>query len=70
MKVFVDRKGIIWWRDCYEVPEINDEILETVINDDINPKWSEPLIGTWEDIGELEVLDENLNKLKDSNKYD
>lgn len=70
MKVFIDRLGKVWWRDCYEIPtdengNLNEEILQDAIDDQIKSEWSEPLFGTWEPNDNYEVYNEDWDLIKE-----
>lgn len=70
MKVFIDKPGRIWWRDCYEIPvdeegKLNEEILQDAIDEYIKPEWSEPLPETWESEDKYEVRNENWDLIRE-----
>lgn len=70
MKVFIDRLGRVWWRDCYEIPvdengNLNEEILQDAIDEQIKSEWSEPLFETWEPDDNYEVYNEDWDLIKE-----
>ena len=62
-KIYVQRKVEVWIEDIYRVEEINDEIIESTINYDLDPDDSDVLWETQIDLGPVEVYDENWNKI-------
>lgn len=70
MKIYVDRIGTVWWRDCYEIPVDEngkyEEALQDAIDDCLKPEWSEPLSETWDPGDDYEVFDEDWNLIKSS----
>lgn len=70
MKVYVDRIGTVWWRDCYELPtdengKLDEDMLQNAIDDVLEVEWSEPLPETWEEGDSYEVRDEKWNLIKE-----
>ena len=63
-KLIVQRKVEVWIEDVYDVEEINEEIIDKAINYDIDSSNSETLWETLEDLGPIEVYDENWNLLR------
>lgn len=63
-KLIVQRKVEVWVEDVYDVEEINEEIIDKAINYDIDSSNSETLWETLEDLGPIEVYDENWNLLR------
>jgi len=71
MRIYVDRIGTVWWRDCYEIPadengKPDEEALQDAIDDYLKPEWSEPLPETWESGDDYEVFNEEWNLIKSS----
>ena len=62
-KICVQRKIEVWIEDIYRVEEINDEIIESAINYDLDPDDSDVLWETQVDLGPVEVFDHNYKKL-------
>ena len=56
-EIRVSRKGTIWYDDYYEVPEVTEENIRKCIEDDSDFfVESEPCFETWEETGEIEVV--------------
>ena len=62
-KICVQRKIEVWIEDIYRVEEINDEIIESAINYDLDPDDSDVLWETQVDLGPVEVFDQHNKKL-------
>lgn len=62
-KIYVKRKVEVWIEDIYIVEEINDEIIESAINYDLDPDDSDVLWETQIDLGPVEIYDKNWNKI-------
>lgn len=63
-KLYVQRKIEVWVVDIYRVEEINDEIIESAINYDLDPDDSDVLWETQIDLGPVEIYDKNLNLIR------
>jgi hypothetical protein len=63
-KLYVQRKIEVWIVDIYRVEEINDEIIESAINYDLDPDDSDVLWETQIDLGPVEIYDKNLNLIR------
>ena len=59
----IQRKVEVWIEDIYRVEEINDEIIESAINYNLDPDDSDVLWETQIDLGPVEVYDKNWNKI-------
>ena len=62
-KICVQRKIEVWIEDIYRVEEINDEIIDSAINYDLDPDDSDVLWETQVDLGPVEVFDQHNKKL-------
>lgn len=62
-KLIVQRKVEVWIEDTYHVEEINKETIQKAIDYDIDYDESETLYDTMENLGIVEVYDENWNLL-------
>jgi len=62
-RICVQRKVEVWIEDFYRVEEINNEIIESAINYDLDPDDSDVLWETQIDLGPVEVYDEHQNKI-------
>ena len=62
-KICVQRKIEVWIEDIYRVEEINDEIIESAINYDLDPDDSDVLWETQVDLGPVEVFDQHNKKI-------
>ena len=62
-RICVQRKVEVWIEDFYRVEEINDEIVESAINCDLDPDDSDVIWETEIDLGPVEVYDEHQNKI-------
>ena len=62
-KFYVQRKIEVWVVDIYRVEEINDEIIESAINYDLDPDDSDVLWETQVDLGPVEVFDQHNKKI-------
>lgn len=62
-KLIVQRLVKVWIENIYNVKEINKENIEDAINHDIDYDSSEILYETLEDLGPVEVFDENMHLL-------
>ena len=69
-KIYVQRKIEVWIEDIYRVEEINDEIIESAINYDLDPDDSEVLWETQVDLGPIEIYNKNWNKIYSNIKED
>ena len=69
-KIYVQRKVEVWIEDIYIVEEINDEILESAINYDLDPDDSDVLWETQVDLGPVEVYDKHRKKIYSNINYD
>lgn len=61
MKIIVQRKVEVWVEDIYEVEKIDEDNIEKAINYYIDSLDSEVLWDTLEDLGPVEVYDEDQN---------
>ena len=62
-KIYVQRKVEVWIEDIYRVEEINDKIIESAINYDLDPDDSDVLWETQVDLGPIEIYNERRNKI-------
>jgi len=62
-KIYIHRKVEVWIEDIYRVEEINDEIIESAINYDLDPDDSDVLWETQIDLGPIEIYNERRNKI-------
>ena len=62
-KIYVQRKIEVWVEDIYRVDEINDEVIESAINYDLDPDDTEVLWETQIDVGPVEIYDKNRNEI-------
>ena len=69
-KICVQRKIEVWIEDIYRVEEINDEIIESAINYDLDPDDSDVLWETQVDLGPVEVFDQHNKKIYSNIKED
>ena len=69
-KICVQRKIEVWIEDIYRVEEINDEIIESAINYDLDPDDSDVLWETQVDLGPVEVFDQHNKKIYSNIKKD
>ncbi len=63
-KIYVQRKVEVWIEDIYRVKEINDEVIESAINYNLDPDDSEVLWETQVDLGPVRVFNHNNEILK------
>ena len=63
-KIYVQRKIEVWIEEIYKVEEINDEIIESAINYNLDPDDSEVLWETQIDLGPVRVFNHNNEILK------
>lgn len=71
-KIIVMRRGTIWFSDCYEVDEVNEETIQKCIDDD-SKYFVEAMLEyeTWEPDGSYEVINgDTFEVLKDSDEKD
>ena len=64
MKIIVQRQVKMWIEDIYHVDEINDNIIDMAIGYDLDYDETEPLYDTIEELGPVEVYDEEWNLLR------
>ena len=69
-KICVQRKIEVWIEDIYRVEEINDEIIDSAINYDLDPDDSDVLWETQVDLGPVEVFDQHNKKIYSNIKKD
>jgi hypothetical protein len=69
-KICVQRKIEVWIEDIYKVEEINDEIIDSAINYDLDPDDSDVLWETQVDLGPVEVFDQHNKKIYSNIKED
>ena len=64
--IYVERQGLIWYRDVYVVPDdVTDETIQKCIDDTSEFfSESESLFETWDPTGLYEVIDDNDKILK------
>lgn len=62
-KICVQRKIEVWIEDIYRVEEINNEIIDSAINYDLDPDDSDVLWETQVDLGPIEVFDQHNKKI-------
>lgn len=60
-RIYVQRKIEVWVEDTYEVDEINQDSIDNAIDYNLDSINSEVLWETEEDLGPIEVYDEDLN---------
>ena len=63
-KIYVQRKVEVWVEDIYHVEDLSEETLEKAINYDLDYEESETLWDTIEELGPIEIYDENWNLIK------
>lgn len=63
-KLYIQRKVEVWIEDIYRVEEINDKIIESAIDYDLDPDDSEVLWDTQVDLGPVEIYDKNWNLIR------
>ena len=63
-KIYVQRKVEVWVADIYHVEDLSEETLEKAINYDLDYEESETLWDTIEELGPIEIYDENWNLIK------
>jgi len=71
MRIYVDRLGMAWWRDCYEVPEDengnpDEKALQDAIDDRLKVEWSDLLGDTWEPSDQYQVYNEDWELIKEN----
>jgi hypothetical protein len=69
-KFCVQRKIEVWIEDIYRAEEINDEIIDSAINYDLDPDDSDVLWETQVDLGPVEVFDQHNKKIYSNIKED
>jgi len=69
-KIYVQRKIEVWVEDVYKVEEINDEVIESAINYDLDIDEEETLWETQIDLGPVEVYDHHYKKIYSNIDYD
>ena len=62
-KLIVQRKVEIWIEDTYNVDEITQDIIDKAIDYEMDASSSEPLWESQEDLGLVEVYDDDWNVL-------
>ena len=62
-ELIVQRKVEIWVEDIYNVEEITQDIIDKAIDYEIDASSSKPLWETQEDLGPVEVYDDDWNIL-------
>ena len=63
-KIHVQRKIEVWVEDIYHVEDLSEETLEKAINNGLDYEESETLWDTIEELGPIEIYDENWNLIK------
>jgi hypothetical protein len=63
-KIYVQRKIEVWVEDIYHVEDLSEETLEKAINNGLDYEESETLWDTMEELGSVQIYDENWNLIK------
>ena len=63
-KIYVQRKVMVWVEDVYHVPDLSEETLEKAVQYDLDSEESDTLWDTLEDLGPVEIYDENWKLIK------
>ena len=64
-KIYVQRKIEVWVEDIYHVEDLSEETLEKAINNGLDYEESETLWDTMEELGPVQIYDENWNLIKE-----
>ena len=64
-KIYVQRKVEVWVEDIYHVEDLSEETLEKAINNGLDYEESETLWDTMEELGPVQIYDENWNLIKE-----
>ena len=70
MKLIVQRLVKVLIEDIYEVDKITEDIIDKAINYEIDASSSEPLWESQEDLGPIEVYDDDWNVLYSTTTLD
>lgn len=63
MKIYVQRKIEVWIEDTYEIDEITQDNIDDAIDYNIDSINTEVLWETQDELGPVEVYDENRNNI-------
>ena len=69
-KIYVQRKIEVWIEEVYKVEEINDTTINDVLEYNLDVDEEETLWETQEDLGPVEVFDENWNSIYNNYEND
>ena len=64
-KIHVQRKIEVWVEDIYHVEDLSEETLEKAINNGLDYEESETLWDTMEELGSVQIYDEDWNLIKE-----
>jgi hypothetical protein len=64
-KIYVQRKVEVWVEDIYHVEDLSEETLEKAINNGLDYEESETLWDTMEELGSVQIYDEDWNLIKE-----
>ena len=64
-KIYVQRKIEVWVEDIYHVEDLSEETLEKAINNGLDYEESETLWDTMEELGSVQIYDEDWNLIKE-----
>ena len=64
-KIYVQRKVEVWIEDIYHVEDLSEETLEKAINNGLDYEESDTLWSTMEELGSVQIYDENWNLIKE-----
>lgn len=64
-KIYVQRKIEVWVEDIYHVEDLFEETLEKAINNGLDYEESETLWDTMEELGSVQIYDEDWNLIKE-----
>jgi hypothetical protein len=64
-KIYVQRKVEVWIEDIYHVEDLSEETLEKAINNGLDYEESETLWDTMEELGSVQIYDEDWNLIKE-----
>lgn len=63
-KIYVQREIKVWIEDIYHVEDLSEETLEKAINNGLDYEESETLWETMEELGSVQIYDEDWNLIK------
>jgi hypothetical protein len=63
-KIYVQRKVEVWVEDIYNVEDLSEDTIEKAINYELDYEESETLWDTMEELGSVQIYDENWNLIK------